>query len=109
MQLDHPNQSTKILFLNQRVVDLFQGKISNIGKDLFGNHDFRISLKNATHTFCNDFTNILMLQLYFKPYIYYVTLCFLFLDWYCVTNISFFYSWKFVIQSYEQCPFLYHI
>jgi len=75
MQLNHPSQSIKISFLNQRVVDLFQGKNFSIGEDLFGNHDLRISFKNEAHTFCNDFTNILRLELYFKSLICIVLLC----------------------------------
>jgi len=51
MKLNHPNQSTKISFLIQHVVDLFQGKICSIGVELFGNHDCRISFNNAAAPF----------------------------------------------------------
>ena len=78
MEQNHPNQSTKISFLNQHVVDLFQGKNSSIGEALYGNHDFRISFKNSGRTFCNDFKSATSLEVF---HMYYVIL-----DWYCVTN-----------------------
>ena len=109
MEQNHPNQSTKISFLNQHVADLFQGKNSSIGEALYGNHDFRISFKNSGCTFCNDFKSATSLELFHMDYVI--------LDWYSL-QLHLKYSLQlhlkcyqyfcrmFVIHTYEQCPFV---